>query len=148
MVHTEELWPLAGLVGFSTLITVLANAEVIACTLASPNYEVAFLLSGAYCHFALVTAGYFIAFPSMSSCMRLLSYISIAKPVYQAMLLCWFKDNPEATAGGVPMESYIRLFELDQPDTVWANVVHACCLLVLFLVLGFLCLKYLYKERR
>jgi len=68
---------------------------------------------------------------------------------YQALVLLFFKDNPRTVDPfGRPIEYYLGVYDLDKPGTIWANLVVCLGIFLLFLFAGFVCQKYMYRERR
>ena len=89
-----------------------------------------------------------VQIPNMSHQGGWLHYLSMTKYMYQALLLVLFKDNPKAVYMGVNVEKWVALMELNKPDSVGANLAITACFYATFIFVGFLCLKYLYKEKR
>jgi len=133
---------------FPCHVNLQTNAEVLCFTMASPNHEVAFVLTAGYTAISTLTAGMVVPRPSMSLGGKVLNYLSLLKWPYQAMLLLFFSQNPRTTQLGTPVEKWLELLELDNPSTVGANLAIATIFYFIFIVGGLLCLKYLYKERR
>ena len=109
------------------------------------------MLAAGYSAVNVFAAGLFVSIPTMtkSSSLGFLHNVSIVKYQYQALLLIFFKDNPVTTTPlGTSVEDYLVSAGLDTPSTVWGNVVICLGVFVFYNCLGFLCLKYLYKERR
>ena len=77
-----------------------------------------------------------------------LNYISMMKYPCQAVLLLFFQDNPAATFMGSEVEGFVNLLELNQPSTLWGNIAVSLAFYAFFIITGFFCLKYMYKERR
>lgn len=111
------------------------------CTsLASPNLEVAFVLAAAYQCISIYTSGLVVQIPSMDSLASSLHYISILKYSLQAILYLFFK--------GTRVEPYMHATGLDKPDSLGFNLLACSIFYLVFALVGFLCLKYLYKEKR
>jgi len=68
---------------------------------------------------------------------------------YQAALLNFFKGNQNAVImPGLTVEDYIKMLKLNQPPTVWQNILMAFGFYIIFILGGYFSLKFLYKERR
>lgn len=109
-------------------------------SLLSPNQEVAFVVGAAYQSVAVLTNGVVVQIPSMSYPASYLHYISMLKYSCQAIFYLFFKDTPA--------EALLHMVDLDKPDTLWANILACVGFYTAFIAVGFLCLKYLYKEKR
>ena len=117
--------------------------------LSSPNYEIAYLISAGYTVLATLTAGLVVAIPNLSEHIRPAMYLSFMKYPYQALVLLFFKDNMKTVDPfGRPIEWYLHTYQLDEPSTIWANLVVCLAIFLLFVMAGFCSLKYMYKERR
>lgn len=89
-----------------------------------------------------------VAYPNVFPPIRWIQYISFIKYPCQAILLFWFKGNEKTRTPFGTVEDLIHLLALDTPGTVGANVGACLAIYAVFILGGFVCLKYLYKERR
>lgn len=118
-------------------------------TLASPNQEIAFVFAAGYTAISVLTCGLIVAYPNISDTMAWLQYISMMKYPYQAILLQFFNNNANAIGPfGMTIESIVERLEFNTPSTVWENIGASLAIYCLFIVCGFICLKYLHKENR
>ena len=109
-------------------------------SLASPNQEVAFVVAAAYQAISVLTSGVVVQIPSMSYPVSSLHYISMLKYSCQAIFYLFWK--------GTAAEPYLHQIGFDKPDTLGTNILACGAFYVTFASLGFVCLKYLYKEKR
>jgi len=148
-VKGPELKMAAGYTGICVVMNLLANAMTMCLANISPNLEIGFVLSAGFVAICSLAAGMIVTIPNMAPSMRWLNLISMIKYPYQALLLLFFKDNHNTvTPFGGYVEDIIGYFELDHPDTVMENILVAFCYYIIFIVGGFIFLKYLHKERR
>jgi len=116
--------------------------------LASPNVEIAFILSAAYTNLAVLLSGSVVSFPAINRYVASLQYVSSIKYGFAAMMLHFFNGNTRTVTPLGTMEQMLHALKIDSPPTVWATVLGCLGLYVVFMLLAFLCLKYLYKEKR
>jgi len=110
---------------------------------------VAFVLAASYTAISVLAGGLIVTFPSMSQDMLFLPTISATRYAFQAICLLFFKNNDKTlTVFGFPVEDVLIAMELTSPPTVWQNVVALWGIFSCFIIGGFFCLKYLYKEKR
>jgi len=118
----------------------------------SPSHEWAFSIAAIYNLFNIVTCGYMVAFPTINPFLTALSYLSLLRYPYQAMVIFFSHTQlNEAIAkgsGGISMKDYVVLMDLHQPPTVGGNLLVCLLFLSYFVVVGVLGLKYLNKEHR
>ena len=127
----------------------LQQAQVLCITLASPTPEVAFVLAAGYTTVSNLSAGALVSIPNLGPNVNFLPYISMIRYPYQAAILNFFKDNEKAIImPGMTVGDYVELIKLNVPPTIWQNLLIALGFYCTFVLGGFLCLKYLYKERR
>lgn len=125
------------------------QAQVFFFALASPNFEVAFLSCSAYTVLAVLLSGCVVTYPVLNPHVLGLQYVSTAKYAFAAVMLHFFQGNPKALDGGAgTVEQTLGALQIDSPATVWGNVLGLVGAYGVFLVGGFLCLKFLFKERR
>lgn len=116
--------------------------------MASPNVEIAFILSAAYTNLAVLLSGSVVSFPAINRYVASLQYVSSIKYGFAAMMLHFFNGNTRTVTPLGTMEQMLHALKIDSPPTVWATVLGCLGLYVVFMLLAFLCLKYLYKEKR
>ncbi len=133
----------AGYLGIFVAMNMVSNAQVLFCALASPNVEIAFVLSAAYTNVSVLVSGAVISFPAINRYIGLVQYVSSIKYGFAAMMLHFFQGNKDGTMGQL-----LHVMRIDSPGTVWGNVMGLAGLYVLFMAGAFLCLKFFYKEVR
>ncbi len=124
----------------------LTQAQVLFFSLASPNFEVAFISSSGLTALSALLAGCVVSYPAVS--LAALQYVSSTKYAYTAILLLFFKGNPKTVTPFGTVDEVMDVMKLTNPGTVWANVLAMLGIYSLFSLGGFFCLKYLYKEQR
>ena len=85
-----------------------------------------------------------VPLPALNHYTKWVSDISMIRYAFQGLLLNFFKGNPQTPT----MDGYITLTGLTTPATVGENIMVLAAIFGIFMVISFLCLKYLYKERR
>lgn len=118
------------------------------CSLASPNVEIGFILCAAYTTLALLLSGSVISFPAINRYMSGLQYLSSIKYGFASLMVHFFKDNDRAVTPFGTVEQVVHAMQIDSPPTVWGNVLGCLGLYAVFLMGAFVCLKYMYKEKR
>jgi hypothetical protein len=137
-----------GYVGLFVAMNMVSNAQVLFCSLASPNVEIAFILCAAYTNMALLVSGTMISFPAINRYVGVLQYVSSIKYGFAAMMLHFFDGNARAVTPLGTMEAVLHSMQIDSPGTVWGNLLGLAGLYVAFMAGAFLCLKFLYGEKR
>jgi len=125
------------------------QAEVLFLALVSPSHEVAYMLAAYYVTLSTLTGGLIIHIDDLNPYMRPFRHISLIFYPYQAALLHFFNGNPNAKGPfSISMETVVaKLLHLNDPETVWGNLLASGLMYCGFTLLGLLSIKHLYKER-
>lgn len=145
---TNPAWTLVGYLAIFVVINMATNAQVLFCSLVSPNVELAFILSAAYTTLALLLSGSMVSFPSINGSIGALQYLSSVKFGFAAVMLHFFDDNTRAVTPFGTVDALLHAMRVDSPDTAGENVLGCLAIYAAFMLGAFLCLKYLYKEKR
>lgn len=99
---------------------------------------------------AVLLAGCVVAYPVLNPAIVNLCYLCTIKYAFAAIMLHFFKRNPKTMKDGwdIMVEQALHVLQIDSPPSVWGNVLALVGAYVIFLLGGFLCLKYMYKEKR
>lgn len=145
---TNPASALVGFLGIFATMNMATNAQVLFCSLASPNFEIAYIMASGYTTLAVLLSGSVISFPAINRYSSGLQYLSSIKYGFAAVMLHFFDDNARAVTPLGTMKQLLHAMQVDSPATVGANVLALFGFYAAFMIGGFLCLKYMYKEKR
>lgn len=125
------------------------QAQLVFYTMLMPNQQLAYMASAGFSILSVMMSGGVVPLSAMAGRTKNLAYLSVDRYMLAGVLYHFFGDcrNNVTSLYGSPRGA-MRMLQLDVFDGAWKNALACLGFYLFYTVGGFLCLKYLHRERR
>ena len=127
----------------------MPQAQLVFYTMLMPNQQLAYMASAGFSILSVMMSGGVVPLSAMAGRTKNLAYLSVDRYMLAGVLYHFFGDcrNNVTSLYGSPRGA-MRMLQLDVFDGAWRNALACVGFYIFYSVGGFLCLKYLHRERR